>query len=103
MSFDYRIIDDVIHSRVRLAIMSYLATAREAEFVALKKALKVSDGNLSTHLKKLEEKNYVVVSKQFVDNKPQTKIKMSREGETAFKAYVEGLAAMIGPSANPEK
>ena len=102
MSFDYRIIDDVIHSRVRLAIMSFLATAREAEFVALKKALKVSDGNLSTHLKKLEEKNYVVVNKQFVDNKPQTKIKMSNEGETAFKAYVEGLAAMIGPSSNQE-
>lgn len=103
MSFDSRIIDDVIHSRVRLAIMSYLATAREAEFVALKKALKVSDGNLSTHLKKLEEKNYVTVSKNFVDNKPQTKIKMSAEGETAFKAYVEGLAAMIGPAPEENK
>ena len=102
MSFDYRIIDDVIHSRVRLAIMSFLATAREAEFVALKKALKVSDGNLSTHLKKLEEKNYVIVNKQFVDNKPQTKVKMSPDGEAAFKAYVEGLAAMIGPTSNPE-
>ncbi len=100
MSFDYRIIDDVIHSRVRLAIMSFLATAREADFVAIKKALKVSDGNLSTHLKKLEEKNYVLVSKQFIDKKPQTKIKMSPEGEVAFRAYVEGLAAMIGPSAN---
>lgn len=99
MSFDYRIIDDVIHSRVRLAIMSFLATARQADFVAIKKALKVSDGNLSTHLKKLEEKNYVQVSKQFVDNKPQTKIRISPEGEAAFRAYVEGLAAMIGPSA----
>lgn len=100
MSFDYRIIDDVIHSRVRLAIMSYLSTAREAEFVELKKALKVSDGNLSTHLKKLEDKGYVSVSKQFVENKPQTRIKVSDEGDAAFKSYVEGLAAMLGPSAN---
>ena len=100
MSFDYRIIDDVIHSRVRLAIMSYLATAREADFVELKKALKVSDGNLSTHLKKLEDKGYVVVSKRFVENKPQTKIKVSEEGDKAFKSYVEGLAAMLGPSAD---
>ncbi len=103
MSFDYRIIDDVIHSRVRLAIMSYLATAREAEFVELKKALKVSDGNLSTHLKKLEDTGYVSVSKQFVDNKPQTRIKVSEEGDKAFKSYVDGLAAMIGPSATNTK
>ena len=100
MSFDYRIIDDVIHSRVRLAIMSYLATARSADFVELKKALKVSDGNLSTHLKKLEDKGYVVVSKQFVDNKPQTTIKVSDEGDKAFKSYVEGLATMLGPTAD---
>lgn len=103
MSFDYRIIDDVIHSRVRLAIMSYLATAHSAEFVELKKALKVSDGNLSTHLKKLEDTGYVTVSKQFVDNKPLTRIKISREGEAAFRAYVDGLATMLGPATNTKK
>lgn len=102
MSFDYRIIDDVIHSRVRLAVMSFLATAREADFVAIKKALKVSDGNLSTHLKKLEEKNYVRVKKSFVDNKPLTRVSMSAEGEAAFRAYVEGLAAMLGPNTHNE-
>lgn len=96
MSYDYRMIDDVIHSRVRLAIMSFLATARQADFVQLKKVLKVSDGNLSTHLKKLEEKNYVSVNKQFVDNKPQTSITITKEGEAAFSAYVDGLAAMLG-------
>ncbi len=96
MNYDYRTIDDVIHSRVRLAIMSFLVTAREAEFVQLKKTLKVSDGNLSTHLKKLEDKSYVAVSKQFIDNKPQTRIAITSTGETAFNAYVEGLAAMLG-------
>lgn len=103
MSFDYRIIDDVIHSRVRLAIMSYLATAHSAEFVELRKALKVSDGNLSTHLKKLEDTGYVTVKKQFVDSKPLTRIEISREGETAFRAYVDGLATMLGPSAKTKK
>lgn len=103
MSFDYRIIDDVIHSRVRLAIMSYLATAHSAEFVELKKALKVSDGNLSTHLKKLEDTGYVTVSKQFVDNKPLTRIEISREGETAFRTYVDGLATMLGSATNTKK
>lgn len=96
MSYDYRIIDDVIHSRVRLAIMSFLATARQADFVQLKKALKVSDGNLSTHLKKLEEKTYIAVRKHFVDNKPQTLISITDTGETAFRAYVNDLAAMLG-------
>lgn len=97
MSYDYRAIDDVIHSRVRLAIMSYLATAREADFVELKKALKVTDGNLSTHLSKLEGKAYVSVSKQFVDKKPQTLVSITTAGDAAFKIYVEGLAAMLGP------
>lgn len=97
MSYDYRAIDDVIHSRVRLAIMSYLATARDADFVELKKALKVTDGNLSTHLSKLEGKSYVSVSKQFIDKKPQTRVAITPSGETAFKAYVEGLAKMLGP------
>lgn len=101
MGYDYRTIDDVIHSRVRLAVMSYLATARSADFVALKKALKVSDGNLSTHLSKLEEKDYVSVTKKFVGKKPQTLVTLTKAGDKAFKAYVEGLAAMLGPQDQP--
>lgn len=97
MRYDYRAIDDVIHSRVRLAIMSYLVTARDADFVELKKALKVTDGNLSTHLSKLEAKSYVSVNKQFVDKKPQTQVAITASGEAAFKMYVEGLAKMLGP------
>lgn len=101
MTFDYRIINDVIHSRVRLAIMSYLATARDAEFVEMKKALKVSDGNLSTHLKKLADKAYISINKQFVDNKPLTRITITPEGEAAFRAYVDGLAAVLRPTTKP--
>ncbi len=98
MTFDYRVINDVIHSRVRLAIMSYLATARDADFVEMKKALKVSDGNLSTHLKKLADKAYISISKQFVGNKPLTRIRITPEGEAAFRAYVDGLATLIEPA-----
>ncbi len=94
--YDYRNIDDVIHSRVRLAIMSYLMSAKEADFTALKTALKVSDGNLSTHLTKLETSGYITVSKGFVGKKPQTLVTMTEGGEAAFRRYLDGLAAMIG-------
>jgi DNA-binding MarR family transcriptional regulator len=94
--YDYRTIDDVIHSRVRLAIMSYLASAHSAEFTELKKVLKVSDGNLSTHLKKLEDHDYVKTEKGFVGRKPQTMVEITEGGSKAFKAYVDGIAAMLG-------
>lgn len=96
--YDYRNIDDVIHSRVRLAIMSYLMSARETDFTELKTALKVSDGNLSTHLTKLEETGYVKQEKTFVGKRPQTRVSVTEGGEQAFKAYLDGLAAMIGPA-----
>jgi len=96
VGYNYRAIDDFIHSRVRLMIMSFLAAARSAEFTELKKQLAVSDGNLSTHLKKLEDVGYVAQSKSFVNKKPQTLIAITEKGDTAFKEYVEGLAATIG-------
>ncbi|WND03453.1 transcriptional regulator [Temperatibacter marinus] len=94
--FDYRILDDIIHSRVRLAIMSYLMTARSEDFTALKKQLNLTDGNLSTHLSKLEITGYVVLEKQFIGKKPQTTVKLSAEGEKAFGDYLHKLTAMIG-------
>jgi len=96
--YDYRQIDDVIHSRVRLAIMAYLASAGSANFPDMKAALKVSDGNLSVHLKKLEDAGYVDVEKQFVDRKPQTSATLTASGRTAFETYVKGLTAFIGDS-----
>lgn len=94
--YNYRAIDDFIHSRVRLMIMSFLAAARSADFTELKKQLQVTDGNLSTHLKKLEDVGYVVQNKCFVDKKPQTMVSISEKGDQAFKEYVESLAATIG-------
>jgi len=100
-TYNYRDIDDFIHSRVRLMIMSFLAAARSADFTELKKQLEVSDGNLSTHLSKLEEAGYVALSKKFIGKKPQTLISISAKGDTAFKNYVESLAEMVG--LNPKK
>jgi DNA-binding MarR family transcriptional regulator len=94
--YDYRAIDDLIHSRVRLMIMSFLAAARSAEFTLLKKELKVSDGNLSTHLTKLEAAGYIAQHKGFAGKKPVTTVMITEAGDGAFKAYVESLASTIG-------
>ncbi len=94
--YDYRSLDNVIHSRVRLAIMSYLMTAKSAEFNDLKSALNVSDGNLSTHLTKLEQMDYVQIEKRFEDKKPVTTISLSKLGEKSFRAYIDELTNLIG-------
>lgn len=89
-------IDDVIHGRVRLGIMVYLADAEQAEFTELKAALEATQGNLSVHLKKLEEAGYVAIDKSFRDNKPLTRVAITEPGRRAFAAYLEALGGLIG-------
>lgn len=89
-------IDDVIHGRMRLGIMVYLADAETAEFTELKTALEATQGNLSVHLKKLEEAGFVTIAKSFHNNKPLTRVSITRAGRTAFGAYLEALAGLIG-------
>ena len=67
-------IDEVIHGRMRLGIMVYLADAEAADFTELKTVLEATQGNLSVHIKKLEEAGYVAVAKSFVNNKPLTRV-----------------------------
>lgn len=98
--FDYRNLDDIIHSRVRLAIMSFLMTANRASFPELKKQLSLSDGNLSTHLRKLEDSGYLIVDKQFIDRKPSTIVSLTTEGKTAFSEYLLELTAMVQGTAD---
>ncbi len=93
--FDYQQIDDVIHSRIRLAIMSVLITVDEIEFTTLRNLVKTTDGNLSISLKKLEEAGYIKVTKQFVDRKPVTTYGMNQNGKKAFAAYIESLEKLI--------
>ena len=89
-------IDDVIHGRMRLGIMVYLADAEAADFTALKTVLEATQGNLSVHLKKLEEAGYVAIAKSFVNNKPLTRVAITPVGRKAFAAYLEALGGLIG-------
>jgi DNA-binding HxlR family transcriptional regulator len=90
-------IDDVIHQKVRLGVMSSLMASldQECDFNFLKAALGVSDGNLSTHLTVLEESGYVRVSKEFLGKKPRTTYTPTDAGRRAFEAYVAALEEMV--------
>ena len=89
-------IDDVIHGRMRLGIMVYLADVDAADFTELKTVLEATQGNLSVHLKKLEEAGYVAIAKSFVNNKPLTRVSITPSGRKAFAAYLEAIGALIG-------
>jgi DNA-binding MarR family transcriptional regulator len=89
-------IDEVIHGRMRLGIMVYLADAEVAEFTELKSALEATQGNLSVHLKKLEEAGYVAIDKSFRDNKPLTRVSITPDGRRAFASYLDALGGLIG-------
>ena len=89
-------IDDVIHGRMRLGIMVYLADVETAEFTELKTVLEATQGNLSVHLKKLEEAGYIAIDKSFRDNKPLTRLSITPEGRKAFAAYLQALGGLIG-------
>jgi len=95
-SFDIGKLDDVIHGRVRLGVMAYLAEVEVADFTELKTLLDVTQGNLSVHLRKLEEANYVSIDKSFIDRKPLTRVRMTDEGRAAFGAYLEAIAKLVG-------
>jgi DNA-binding MarR family transcriptional regulator len=89
-------IDDVIHGRLRLGIMVYLVDADTADFTELKNALEATQGNLSVHLKKLEEAGYVAIAKSFKDNKPLTRVSITPAGRKAFGDYLDAIAGLIG-------
>ncbi|MFA8342762.1 MAG: winged helix-turn-helix domain-containing protein [Rhodothermaceae bacterium] len=93
--FDYKLLDDIIHSRIRLAIMSVLITVKEADFNFLKAQVKATDGNLSVHLKKLEDAEYINVRKEFIGKKPVTTCSLSKKGKVAFEKYIERLESLI--------
>ena len=84
-------LDPVIHSQVRLAVLSVLASVRQADFNFLKKTTETTDGNLSTHLAKLEEAKYIRVKKYFVGKKPRTTCAMTEKGRAAFSQYLKAL------------
>ena len=96
MSLELDRIDEVIHGRMRLGIMVYLADAGSADFTELKAALEATQGNLSVHIKKLEEAGFVSVAKSFVNNRPLTRVSITPAGRTAFANYLTAMSALIG-------
>jgi DNA-binding MarR family transcriptional regulator len=88
-------LDETIHQKTRLAIMSYLAAVGEADFLDLKRRLSLSDGNLSVHTGLLEKKGLLEVEKSFVGKKTRTLYRITGEGRKAFDAYVSELEAVL--------
>jgi len=94
-SFDVAQISDVVHERMRLGIMAYLADAEVASFGELKAWLNTTQGNLSVHLRKLEDAGYVAIQKSFVARKPLTRVRLTAAGRKAFVAYLDSIAKLI--------
>ena len=88
-------LDPLLHERGRLAIVSVLAAAPRLTFTELRDALEMTDGNLSVHLQKLEDKGYVAIDKQFVGRLPQTTCRLTRAGRQAFARYLDHLEAIV--------
>ena len=84
-------LDPVIHAQVRLAVLSILASAAEADFNFLKSATGTTDGNLSTHLARLEEAGYIRIKKTFRRKKPLTTCSLTERGRTALSRYIKAL------------
>jgi DNA-binding MarR family transcriptional regulator len=92
--FDHKGIDDVIHGRIRLGAVAYLSTVDSALFPELRDKVGATDGNLSTHLRKLEEAGYVSVDKSFVDRKPRTRIALTGAGRKAWLHWLERMRGL---------
>lgn len=98
--FNYHEIDDVIHSRIRTAIMAVLISVDEAEFTFIREKINATDGNLSVHLKKLEDNNYISVKKEFINRKPVTRYRITDTGRKAFEDYIKKLESIIKANIN---
>ncbi|HUM96246.1 MAG TPA: transcriptional regulator [Chitinophagaceae bacterium] len=92
----FKELDPILHSQLRLAIMSLLIGVKEAEFTFLKEKTEATAGNLSVQIQKLKDAGYIVVLKNFKDNYPQTICKITQPGVKAFEKYVAALQSYLG-------
>lgn len=91
----FKELDPILHSQLRLAVMSLLISVKEAEFTFLKEKTNATAGNLSVQIQKLKDAGYIEVTKQFKDNYPQTICKITQSGVDAFEKYVKALQEYI--------
>lgn len=88
-------LDPLLHSQLRLAVMSILMTVEEADFVYLKEKTESTVGNLSVQLTKLSEAGYIEIEKGFAGKRPRTTCRVTPQGRAAFEAYVTALRSYI--------
>lgn len=88
-------LDRVIHERVRLGIVSALAASASLTFNELKALMKITDGNLSVHARRLEEAGYLACEKSFVDRVPKTEYRLTPAGRRALERYLDHMEALI--------
>ena len=91
----FKELDPVLHSQLRLAVMSLLINVKEAEFTFLKEKTNATSGNLSVQISKLKEAGYIDITKQFNNNYPQTICKITATGIEAFENYVKALQSYM--------
>lgn len=94
-------LDDVVHQRTRLGVLATLVEVRRADFAALRDGLGLTDGNLSRHLRVLEDAGHVVVEKGYDKRRPRTWVAVTPKGAKSFAREVAVLRALIEPVGNP--
>jgi DNA-binding MarR family transcriptional regulator len=91
----FKDLNPILHSQLRLAVVSILISVKEAEFTYLREKTNATAGNLSVQINKLKEAGYIDVAKQFKDNYPQTVCKITPQGVLAFEQYVKDLQSYL--------
>ncbi len=94
----YDELDPLLHSQLRLAIISMLVSSEKVEFTHIKEETKAAAGNISIQIKKLQEAGYIQVEKIFMNNYPKTLLSITDKGVQAFEAYVNTLKQYIDPA-----
>ncbi len=93
----FKDLDPILHSQLRLAVVSILVSVKEAEFTYLKEQTNSTAGNLSVQLQKLKEAGYIDIEKKFKDNYPQTNCKLTKKGLGAFETYFKNIQQYLKP------
>jgi hypothetical protein len=96
---EFKELDPILHSQLRLAVVSLLISVREAEFTFLREKTNSTAGNLSVQINKLKDAGYIEVTKQFSNNYPQTICRITKKGIEAFETYVNALKTYMNPGA----
>ncbi len=88
-------LDKVLHEPARLSVVACLAVVDQADFVFLQSQTGMTGGNLSSHVKKLEQAGYISMHKEFQDSKPRTSFSLTDSGRVAFEAYLRSMRSLL--------